>query len=45
MVAVCDDLPVPAKHRKHARDRWRVWQMGYGLLRDVNGVLYVYKRP
>ena len=31
-----------AKHLKHAKARWEVWQKGYGLLCDVDGVLYVY---
>ena len=39
------DLAVHEKHRVHARARWEVWTRGYGLLRDVGGVLYVYRRP
>ena len=31
-----------AKHLKHTKARWEVWQKGYGLLCDVDGVLYVY---
>ena len=30
------------KHLAHAKARWEVWQKGYGLLCDVDGVLYVY---
>ena len=30
------------KHLAHAQARWEVWQKGYGLLCDVDGVLYVY---
>ena len=30
------------KHLKHVKSRWEVWQKGYGLLCDVDGVLYVY---
>jgi hypothetical protein len=30
------------KHLKHVLARWEVWQKGYGLLCDVDGVLYVY---
>jgi hypothetical protein len=30
------------KHAAHAKARWEVWQKGYGLLCDVDGVLYVY---
>lgn len=31
-----------AKHKKHVEARWEVWRKGYGLLCDVDGVLYVY---
>jgi len=30
------------KHLKHVKARWEVWQKGYGLLSDVDGVLYVF---
>ena len=30
------------KHRKYAQARWEVWKKGYGVVFDVNGVLYVY---
>ncbi len=30
------------KHLAHVQARWEVWQKGYGLLCDVEGVLYVY---
>jgi hypothetical protein len=39
---ICQDLKLPTKHIKHIKDRWRVWQKGYGLLCDINDVLYVY---
>jgi len=39
---VCDDLNINKLHRQHIIDRWDVWQRGYGLLCDVDGVLYVY---
>ena len=42
---IVSDLTVEAKHWTHARARWEVWQRGYGLLCDVNGVLYTYTRP
>ena len=29
----------------YAMKRWDVWKRGYGLLEDVNGVFYVYRRP
>lgn len=42
LMAIISDLDVPQQHRDHAAARWRVWQKGYALLCDVNGVLYVY---
>ena len=30
------------KHQAHVNARWDVWKRGYGLLCDVDGVLYVY---
>jgi hypothetical protein len=42
---ICADLPLADAHRQHADARWRVWQAGYGLACDVQGVLYVYERP
>ena len=41
---VCAGLQLEEKHREHARARWEVWAKGYGLLCDVDGVLYVYER-
>jgi len=32
------------EHMIHAKKRLDVWRAGYGLLCDVNGVLYVYKK-
>jgi len=40
---VCADLPLAQEHRDHAAARWEVWKRGYGLLGDVEGVLYVYE--
>jgi hypothetical protein len=31
-------------HSKHVTDRLDVWLQGYGLLCDINGILYVYKK-
>ena len=41
---IVDDLKFKdkKKHYDHAKARWEVWQKGYGLLCDVDGVLYVY---
>jgi hypothetical protein len=33
------------KHMAYAKKHMAVWQAGYGLLCDVHGVLYVYRRP
>ena len=41
---IISDLHIDKKHRKHARDRWEVWQRGYGLLCDVGEELYCYKK-
>ena len=41
---IISDLKLDKKHRNHARDRWAVWQAGYGLLCDVNGELYCYRK-
>lgn len=30
------------KHTSHAKERVEVWQKGYGLMGDMDGVLYVY---
>ena len=43
MIVVSDlDYPGKEKHEAHVLSRIEVWQKGYGLLCDVNGVLYVY---
>jgi hypothetical protein len=44
VVNICSGLKLDVKFIAHARARWQVWQKGYGLLCDVKGVLYVYKR-
>ena len=42
-IHIVSDLAVDQCHRDHATARWDVWQRGYGLLCDVDGVLYVYR--
>lgn len=42
---ICSGLPLAQRHIEHARARMEVWRRGYGLLCDVDGVLYVYERP
>ena len=44
-VRACVALPAKSKHWKHIKARWDVWERGYGLLCDVDGTLYVYKKP
>ena len=45
MIVVSDlDYPDKKKHKKHVRERINVWCKGYGLLCDVDGVLYVYAK-
>ncbi len=39
---VCGDLDLAEEHRQHVRDRWAVWQAGYALLCDVDGILVTY---
>ena len=41
---ICDGLDIDQRHRDHAEARWNVWRKGYGLLCDVDGVLYVYEK-
>jgi len=44
LVLVCGGLPLAQRYIDHARARVDVWRHGYGLLSDVDGVLYVYER-
>ena len=44
IVIICADLPIEQKHIDHIRRRWSVWEAGYGVLCDVDGVLYCYRR-
>ena len=45
LLVVSDLDTLDHKHVLHIKRRWDVWQRGYGLLCDVDGVLYVYERP
>ena len=42
---VCSGLGIDPKHMEHAKLRWSVWEAGYGVLCDVNGVIYAYEKP
>ncbi len=44
VVNVCDGLPIAQEHIDHVRKRMDVWRHGYGVLCDVDGVLYCYER-
>jgi len=44
-ILICASLDLDPKHIQHTKDRWDVWQKGYGLFGDLNGTLYVYKKP
>ena len=41
-VHICDGTDLDMAHVTHARARWDVWQRGYALLCDADGVLFVY---
>jgi len=43
-IYICNGLPLAEKHKTHIKKRMEVWQKGYGLYCDINGVLYVYKK-
>jgi len=43
--AVVSEWKFDKKHVAHIKARWTVWRRGYGLLCDVDGVLYVYRKP
>lgn len=40
----CAGLPIAREHIEHVRKRMDVWRHGYGVLCDVDGVLYCYER-
>jgi len=39
---ITHDLDYPEKHKRHLRARWDVWKRGYGLVCDVDGVLFTF---
>ena len=43
-ILICDGLPLAQEHIDHIRKRWSVWQAGYGVLCDIDGELYCYRR-
>jgi|FLYK01.1.fsa_nt_gi hypothetical protein len=44
-VEVVSDLPDSKDLWDYAWKRWEVWVRGYGLLRDEDGIFYVYRKP
>ena len=44
LVAVCLLMAgkIESKHLQHVLMRWEAWKMGYGVVIDVDGALYVY---
>lgn len=39
---LCFDLDIAEEHRRYTREAWAIWQKGYGVLGQVDGVWYVY---
>ena len=44
-LTMCAGLDVDPKHMMYAKKRWAVWEAGYGVLCDFDGVIYAYKKP
>ncbi|MEG1972984.1 MAG: hypothetical protein RR315_07445 [Oscillospiraceae bacterium] len=42
--SICADLPIPQEHIDYINKRFAIWQNGYGVYGELNGVLYVYRR-
>ena len=42
---ICLDFNLEKRHIDHIKACWETWKRGYGLLCDVNGTLYVYRKP
>ena len=40
---ICSDLSLAPEHLDYTTARMNVWRKGYGLLYDVDGILYVYE--
>ena len=45
LMAQCLIAEIKGKHLVYAKLRWSVWSTGYGVLCDVNGILYCYEKP
>lgn len=41
---LCADLPIAQKHINYINKLYAIWQNGYGVYGDIDGVLYVYRR-
>ena len=44
VIFICDGLKLQDSHKVHIKKRMEVWQKGYGLYCEINGVLYCYKK-
>jgi hypothetical protein len=44
LMAQCLIAGLTGKHFDHAKLRWSIWEAGYGVYCDVNGILYCYKK-
>ena len=47
LLAVCLLMQdrIDPEHLEYARLRWSIWQAGYGVAAEVDGVHYCYRRP
>ena len=44
IIFLCAGLEIDEKHVERIKKRWAVWEAGYGVLCDVDGVLYCYEK-
>jgi hypothetical protein len=44
LMAQCFVAELTGKHFDHAKLRWSIWEAGYGVYCDVDGILYCYKK-
>lgn len=41
---LCTNLPILQEHRDYIDKRCAIWKNGYGVLCDIDGTLYVYRK-
>ena len=44
IIFLCAGLEIDKKHVDYIKKRWEVWEAGYGVLCDIDGVLYCYEK-